>query len=95
MPRTRAREKGREIYLDILEKYPKTKSAKEAKRLLDELNASRRKLKLAEFLAGDALKLGNEDLKEKAKVRCQEIIKMYPETEAAGGARELLDKLSK
>jgi uncharacterized protein (TIGR03067 family) len=83
------KEKGREIYLDILEKYPKTKSAKEAKRLLDELNASRQNKEAAKLL--DLAKEGPE---EKAKERYLEILKRYPETPAAWEAKNLFDRLA-
>jgi uncharacterized protein (TIGR03067 family) len=96
-------EKAMERYLGVLKRYPETKAAREAQRLLDELDngeiAARRKLASAKMFLEDALKSGwpdqqKEALRDKAIARLREIITMYPKTKSAIEAEKLLEKIS-
>jgi uncharacterized protein (TIGR03067 family) len=88
-------DKAKERYLEILRRYPETPAAREAKVLFDKLATAGRKLKYAKMLAEDGIKMGKEELIEKARVHCRQIIETSPNTTFAKEAEELLDKLSK
>ena len=81
------------IWKEIIRLYPETPAAGKSQELLADWDASW-KLNLAKALAEDGLNRGREDLIEKAKGRCQEIINIYPKSKAAKQASELLEKIS-
>src|SRR5439155_5070803 len=84
-----------EICKETIRLYPETLAVKKCQELLAELTQdldAAWKLNLAKMLAEDGLKLGRDDLKEKARTRCREIIELYPK--AAAEAKKLLERLT-
>jgi uncharacterized protein (TIGR03067 family) len=96
-------EKAMDGYLEVLKKYPETKAAREARRLMDELDngelAARRKLTAAKLYIEDMTKPGLPDQRKeffrgKAVASLREIIELYPKTRSAAEAEKSLERLT-
>jgi tetratricopeptide (TPR) repeat protein len=85
------KDKANALCQEIIKQYPRSDSATEAKEFLAFLNREENaasKLNLAKMLAKDGLT-------KKARERLEEIVKLYPGTEAAKEAKKMLKGLSK
>jgi outer membrane protein assembly factor BamD (BamD/ComL family) len=81
-------DKARRAYLDLLKKYPGTNAAKEASRMLIEIDQPMAAKELNETKV-----LLKDGKKQEAKHDLQKIIESYPETPAAKEAASLVDEL--